>query len=445
MSSGTAYMRVAPNENSDDIVTDSKQQMERKVMRDVRDLQNMSTATIFWWFVRTSWPVFIYQGILAALIAYYTVDKDWSVHDDVLELKPGARPYILASLELLIALLTAYVMNESAARFRSSMSALLALKNNGESFRVHMLAFTSDPKLETAVQLFLTWMCVLIRKDIVFYTEDFGKNVFEAVAPEHRPSVLFFPQVLWCFSRRHWEFTVLNFIEHAKLLDPHRKVVSIFDDLIRSWVVIEENLTVKVPRTQIAVMQMAVMLFFFLVPFLYEDTATQVMVPFVSAIFYAMLGLARELNDPWSNRSRSVLSNFCPGGKTIYWSQQHAVPLDDVLALLSAPNATEGDEFEVQAAVEWLNKGLTEGVWDYAQDPKIPRPKNNYPNRGETISFEDMRTLPQVCNRKSWRRFCHHEDQDMNAAVSRGRRMPQVLREQWQALCGENGKANAFL
>jgi hypothetical protein len=174
-----------------------------------------------------------------------------------------------------------------------------------------------------------------------------------------------------------------------------------------------ELLQVRSPTTKYTVGNIAVNLFLVSIPIVNADLISPVMMPVVAAMFYAVLGLSRELADPWGEGADGL----------------HDLPLLDVMRYLSIPMFSELDMGEVDSGVEWLSNGLQTGVWNFNRgDQPIPRHKTVEPNKGELIDFSSMRTLAEVAGFKSWENFMNEQAQDMAVAEQNGRRLPTYLR-----------------
>jgi hypothetical protein len=203
---------------------------------------------------------------------------------------------------------------------------------------------------------------------------------------------------------------------HAKMLDKEKACDGYFRDVVNSWKKIEELVMVRTPKTAHTMTRAAVQVFFIVIPVFNEDVVTQVMVPFVAAIFIAMLQLAKELTDPFDE------------------SNVHCVPLQDVMFFMAKPSVMQSESSDVKGAIEWMNRGLTKSEWEFDGEPKFPRKKNTYPNKGEMINFIDMRNIADIMNMESWDNFIKATNEDMDDAISRNREMPKHLREEHRRL-----------
>jgi len=409
----------------------SKERLGRVVSRDVRLLSKFSFTQAVSWIVWVTWPVFLFQSVFACINVYLNAKHGWTVHHNLLMLHDGYRPYLLATLQLMSAFLTGLAVNDAVVRFKTALSALIGFKNALEGLRTQLLASTEDPKLEVAVQVLLAMAVVLLNKEIAFFTKDYSRPVLEHLSTAHTKSDLFAPEVLWTFTKMHWKFLVQDFLTHSKMSDSHLQ--NVFKELVDSWNRLEEMIIVKSPNTRHQLTRAVVQLFFFVVPLFNEDLITQVMVPVVAALFVAMIEFAQELADPWGN-------------------DHHSMPLNDMLKYLAWPVDTEGStEAAVDEAIKWMNKGLrgpaggnsetvdekdekdeksTAKHWETLPgvEPKFPRKKRFHPNAGEEITFNGMRTIPQIANRKDWDTFIAAVKDDMKASELRGRDMPVWLR-----------------
>lgn len=251
---------------------------------------------------------------------------------------------------------------------------------------------------------------LLLAKDIAFNTEDFSQPLGEIVYPGFAESSFVVPEFLWKSNRNHWEYMFFSFITHARLLDPEGSMKKIFGEMIASLKNIEELLKVRAPSTRLAITRVAVQLFFIVIPLFNEDWITQAMVPFVACLFLCMVKLANEISDPWGN-------DF------------HDLPLRLVMMYLSIPEVSETDAGKTESVVRWLNSGLQCGKWEFNDDDYcIPRPKKQYPQKGQEITFEDVRTISQVMGYKSHESFLKAAGADMDGAESRKRRLPGWLK-----------------
>jgi hypothetical protein len=404
------YQQMASNEN--DVMT--KERLGRKIDRDIRDLSLMPSSRILRWLVKSSWIVILLQSIYACVNVYLNVVYDWSVCRNVLGIQEGSRPpFLLGTLQFISAFMTGLALNDAIARFKISMTCLLGFKKSLESLRIQLLAGTTDSKLETSVQTLLALAVVLLSKEVAFFTEDFDEPIRSIVKDKFRPCILFSPEVLWTFDRHHWQFLFNDFVTHSWMSDPEGRVMSLYKEMVECWKQLEDLFTVRAPRTSTYIGRLYVQSFFVLVPLMFDDLTTQVMTPFVATMFTGMMELANELADPWDSQCTN------------------SVPLTDTLRYLACPVDTERcDDDHVADGIHWLNRGLSEGSWNSdTPDSKFPRIKHNYPNVGKELNFQLMRTIPDMVNRNSWQEFVRSVSADMDAAQSRGRRMPGYLRQ----------------
>eukprot|EP00747_Dinoflagellata_sp_TGD_P171240 gnl/TRDRNA2_/TRDRNA2_204853_c0_seq1.p1 gnl/TRDRNA2_/TRDRNA2_204853_c0~~gnl/TRDRNA2_/TRDRNA2_204853_c0_seq1.p1 ORF type:complete len:274 (-),score=44.82 gnl/TRDRNA2_/TRDRNA2_204853_c0_seq1:221-1042(-) len=268
--------------------------------------------------------------------------------------------------------------------------------------------------MRTAVQCFIAWMMVLVRKRVTFFTEDFSEPISLFIDESLWDCVLFEPEVLWAFDSMHFEFLLHDFLNNAKLWDKHGQIKGGFIKMFSSWRDLEFLLQVRSPTTKMIVSRVAVHLFVIMIAIFNEDIVSQMMLPLTAGLFVSILSLAAELSDPW--------------GKDF-----HDLPLSQVMLYCSTPAWSEEDNGQVSSAIAWLNKGLTEGIWTYGEPGSataIPRRKVIAPNKGEMIDFNDMRTLVQVSGTESWSKFIQLQKKDMDNSAARGRRMVSYLR--WQ-------------
>lgn len=390
----------------------NKDRIERKIQRDVRALTTISCRRSMSWLFFATWPVLLFQSSYASINVYLNLRYDWTAHSSLLMLSPGQLPFLLGTLQFISAFMTGLALNDAVGRFKNSMTSLLGFKNSLESLRTTLLASTSDPGFETAVQTFLAFAVVLLHKEITFFTEDWSHPILEPVCEPYHHSVLLKPEVLWTFSRRHWQFIFQDFLTHSYLLDPGGNVKGLTKEMIDCWKRLEDLFTVRAPRTRHYMTMLSIQLFFFLVPLFNDDVTTQIMTPLVATMFAAMMQLAIEMSDPWDEHGLN------------------SVPLTTTLHYLAMPVETLAGSPEcVLHAIQWLNRGLCEGVWTSDSIIKIPREKHNYPNIGRTITFEFMRTIPEIVNRRHWPEFLNYVGKDMDAAIKRGRRMPVWIRD----------------
>ena len=158
--------------------------------------------------------------------------------------------------------------------------------------------------------------------------------------------------------------------------------------------------------------KIVVLMFLTVMPVFNDDDVTIVLIPVLAAVFMAVLELSNELADPWD-------------------CDYHDVPLRTVMIYLATPQFLEEDEEQLDAAVAWLNRGLTEDKWDYGRPGDrfaIPRKRLEGTQMGANVDFHDMRSLSKLAGFKSWKVFLEAAEEDMREAEADGRRMPAYLR-----------------
>jgi len=396
--------------------TVTKERLERVTNREVRrvaTLQVWGRTGVMWWAVGVSrWVLLFYLLYCGCvLICKY---QGVNIKQDYLNLGDGYRPYLLGILQFLAAFLTGFTMNEAMGRYKAAMSAALSLQRDVEKLRAHLILSTEDPKFRVAVQIFLVWQIILWRKNLVFFTEDYTNPppIGELIHEGMYDCVIFDPRVLWRFNSAHWEFILQRFISCAHLWDSAAMLSGAFNSTVASWKALDDVLRVRSPRTRIVMTKIVVLLFLTVMPVFNDDEVTIILIPVLAAVFFAVLELSNELSDPWD-------------------CDYHDIPLRTVMVYLATPQFLEEDEQELEAAVAWLNRGLTEDQWDYGRPGDrfaIPRKRLEGTRMGADVDFHDMRSLSKLAGFKSWELFLEDAEKDMWESEAAGARMPAYLR-----------------
>mmetsp|Transcript_55707 Transcript_55707/g.110659 ORF Transcript_55707/g.110659 Transcript_55707/m.110659 type:complete len:496 (+) Transcript_55707:91-1578(+) len=396
--------------------TVTKERLERVANREVRKvstLQIWGRKGILWWVVKVSRSVFLFYVLFCGSILICK-HQGFNIKQDYLNLGDGYRPYLLGILQFLAAFLTGFTMNEAMGRYKAAMSAALSLQIDVEKLRAHLTLSTEDPKFRVAVQIFLVWQIILWRKNLVFFTEDYTNPppIGELIHEGMYDCVIFDPRVLWRFNSAHWEFILQRFISCAHLWDSAAMLSGAFNSTVASWKALDDVLRVRSPRTRIILTKVVVLMFLTLMPVFNDDDVTIVLIPVLAAVFFAVLELSNELSDPWD-------------------CDYHDIPLRTVMVYLATPQFLEEDEQELEAAVAWLNRGLTEDQWDYGTPGDcfaIPRKRLEGTKMGADVDFHDMRSLSKLAGFKSWELFLEDAEKDMWESEAAGARMPAYLR-----------------
>jgi hypothetical protein len=340
---------------------------------------------------------------------------------------PTYTPYFVSCLELLTAFLAGFALTESLSRYATATSTLIKFMDNVENLRIQLLSGTNDPKFRYAVQVFITWFVVMVRKKITFYTEDFTKSVGVYISTEMEDCILFQPEVLWLCEEGHCEYLFLRFLREAKM-DRFSTFAGTYDAAIGSLKNLQELLMSQPPKTKAVMTRIVCDAYIISIPLLNRDNLTRCLLPFVGGFFILINNMAEELSNPWGT-----------GGE----EDPHDLPLQEVLAAVSAPTWPVHESESYESSMKWLNRGLTESVWIHdghvnekgKRVNEIPRKKNRGEGRGEEIDFDDFRSIPDLMGKDSWNDFILHGKSDMDAAISRGRRMPYYLRwKDWMGL-----------
>lgn len=328
----------------------------------------------------------------------------------------GYRPYVVGTLQFLATFLAGFGLNEASSRFKAALTAVLAFQESVETLRSLLVSSTEDPKFRFAVQVFITWLVVLMRKTITFYSEDFSRPVGELIPIQFQDCVVFLPEVLWAFDRARAEFVFDEFLKNSRM-DHNRRVDDIFHKAMTAFNSVTELLVVRSPNAKQLLTKLAVQLFLLVIPLVNEDVLTLALLPPVAAMFNAIVQLSGELADPWGD-------------------DDHDLPLREVMGVLSTPVWYDGDEEKAEESLRWLNKGLTENSWLHPgnETPRgvgnmIPRKKVRGDGAGMQVDFQDWRTLSEIAHgHTNWERFLSEKAKDMDQAKHRGRRMPDYLR-----------------
>jgi hypothetical protein len=352
-------------------------------------------------------------GAACGFVLYLQVNRHFRLHEH-LGLPLTYRPYVICTLQFLATFLAGFGLNEAAQRFKSALAALLAFQQSAEELRSLLIGSTDDPKFRFAVQVFITWLVVIMRKTITFFSEDFAHPISELIPAPMRDCVLFCPEVLYSFDRARAELVFDKFLKNARL-DKDSRVETMFNKSMSAFNSITELLVVRSPYTKHLLTRIAVCTFLFVIPFIQEDFITVYLLPPVAAMFIAILQLSGELADPWGD-------------------DDHDLPLKEVMGVLVRPLWFEGDEEKAAESLRWLNAGLTENRWDHPGEKTpdgyintIPRNKVE-DGSGLEVNFKDFRTLSEIAaGLKIWSSFLDSTTKDMDRSRSHGHRMPDYL------------------
>jgi len=379
-----------------------------------RELRRISTLK-FWgrdgmllWFITSTYQTFIIYSCLCAGV-FYLQFRGVSIQVDWLGLDPGYRPFLMGALQFLAAFLVGVGLTDAVTRYKSAMTALTDLIESVENLRMLLLSSTVDPKFRVAVQVYITWFIVLLRKKITFFTEDFSQPLHKLIHPRFSNSVLFKPEVLWTLERSQAEFLFNGFLTNAKLLDNNGMVKNALAEMTRSWRSIATLLMVRSPTTRHVLGRATVEMFLASIPIFNEDCVTLVMLPLVACVLVAIIHLSEEICEPWGD-------------------DYHDLPTDEVMYFLSVPSWFGDDQEKAEEAVAWLNKGMTDNVWTWTKDSPIPREKRKGASKGDLINFDDYHTLHEIVGHATFADFVKHKKEDMDEAEQRGRRMPKYLK-----------------
>jgi len=395
----------------------NKSSLIRKGSRAVRRFANLPIVGkkgVFHWFCHTSRYVFIFYALYSLLTFTFS--------DNINRLRAAwnitGTPYLVTPIQVIAAFLTGFSMNSAIGRFKSAMSALIALQNDVEHFRVCALATSHDPKIRVSVHCFIVWMLILVRKRIAFFTEDYSVPLRDLLDPlqDSEPNsphdlstcILFKPEVIFSFQSEHFAFITSHFLSAAKLTSKETQLDSILGKLLTSWKAIENLLQVRSPTTAIVLNRLVVHVWLMSVP-LFADRCSIVALPFVASIWQALLSLAVELSDPWGH-------SF------------HDLPLDLVLNTLAAPNS-HADKESIQSSIEWLNRGLTTDNWT-CEDPvyPIPRQCRRGANKGANMDFDQMICLNEVAGYPTWEQFMDSASDELQISHVHHRRLAEYCR-----------------
>lgn len=389
----------------------SKARLARSFERDVRRISTLAlwgSDGMLLWFCRSTGIWFLFYAVYC--VTLILLKRQGIVFGrDILQLQDNYKPLLMQSLQVLAAFLVGVGLNESVSRYKSAMSAMLDLYENVEHVRRVLLSSTHDPKFRIAVQIHITWLIVLLRKRLVFFTEDFESSISELIPSEFRNCIVFKPEVLWSFDRQQAEVAFVEFVDGARLIDKQGLVKKGLDDMFKSWRSIAGIVTVTTPTTKHYLAQSTVQTFLCGIPLFNEDIVTLCFLPFVAALLISILHLSAELVDPWGR-------------------DYHDLPIQEVLNYLSVPEWFGDDYDHMAEAIAWLNRGMTENDWVFRGEHPIPREKRRGSHKGVVINFEDYRALKDMAGFASFEELLRVTGKDMNDAAARGRRMPVFLR-----------------
>jgi len=211
-------------------------------------------------------------------------------------------------------------------------------RDNVENLRKILISSTEDPKFRYAVQVYITWMIVLMRKQMAFFSEDFSRPIHEIIPTEFRDCVVFAPECLFWADIPELEILFMDFVRSAEMKTPH--VQEAYGGAKSAYNNILDALMVRYPPSKTMLTRLAVQGFLFMIPIFNMDLVTRVVTPLVACIFIAILQLSNELADPWG-------SDF------------HDLPVLEVMQLLCAPVWFEGrSTFRECARVvqQWFNR-----------------------------------------------------------------------------------------
>merc|ERR1712014_479148 len=105
----------------------ARARQKRAILRRSRYLTSLSFVDTLKWFLKTTWIIILYQSIYGGLNVYFNVWRGKNIHDDILGLSPGYRPYLLGTLQFISAFLVGLAVNDAASRYKQAMSALMSL------------------------------------------------------------------------------------------------------------------------------------------------------------------------------------------------------------------------------------------------------------------------------------------------------------------------------
>lgn len=361
------------------------------------------------WVVKKVYKSFIFYAILCSCVLYLQCGLGFRLAEDLLHIVPGYCPFLMQALQFLAAFLVGVGLTDAVSRYKSAMEGLTKLSESIENLRMVLLSSTEDTKFRVAAQVHITWLVVLLRKRIAFYTEDFEQPLTELINEDFANSILFKPEVLWAFDLAQAEFVLKRFLVNAKLVDKEGMVTKVFTQAQVSQEAITSLLMVRSPTTTHMLGRTCVELFLLAIPMFNDDIVTMCLLPFVASAMLAIVHLSAEIAEPWGE-------------------EYHHLPVRSVMHFLSVPSWFGNDQAQAPEAIAWLNKGMIDNNWAWNGNDPIPREKRAGSSKGEFISFEDYRTLHHLTGYKTFAEFIRVKAKDMAEAEARGRRMPKYLR-----------------
>jgi hypothetical protein len=329
--------------------------------------------------------------------------------EDIFGITPGYCPFLMQALQFLAAFLVGVGLTDAVTRYKSALEALCQLSSSVENLRMVLLSSTEDTKFRIAVQVHITWLIVLLRKKIAFYTEDFDLSLSTLINSDFSDCILFKPEVLWAFDLNQAEFILKRFLVNARLIDKEGLVSKVFNQASASCETITNLLMVRSPSTRHMLGRTCVELFLLAIPMFNDDIVTLCLLPFVASAMLAIIHLSTEIAEPWGE-------------------DYHHLPVQSVMHFCSVPSWFGNDQVEAAEAIAWMNKGMIDNDWTWVGKHPIPREKRRGSDKGAFISFEDYRPLHHLSGYKTFSEFINSKEKDMREAESRGRRMPKFLR-----------------
>jgi len=379
-----------------------------------RELRRASSLT-FWgkdgmllWFLRSVYKSFFFYTAYCGSVLYAQRYHDVRLAEDVFHIIPGYCPFIMQALQFLAAFLVGVGLTDAVSRYQSAMGALTKLSESIENLRMVLLSSTEDQKFRIAVQVHITWLIVLLRKKMAFYTEDFNQPLSTLIDESFSECILFKPEVLWAFDLAQAEFVLKRFLVNAKLVDNEGMVTKVVHQSSDSCETITNLLMVRSPTTTGMLRRTCVEIFLLSIPLFNDDIVTLCLLPLVACAMLALVFLAKEIAEPWGQ-------------------DYHHLPVANVMHFLSVPSWFGHDSSYSAEAIAWLNKGMIENNWTWNGHDPIPREKRAGSNKGDFINFEDYRTLHRLTGYNTFSEFVSVKAKDMAEADARGRRMPKYL------------------
>lgn len=387
----------------------NKARLARETERELRRTSGLNfwgSGGMLQWFAKSVYQTFFLYGAVTTSI--FILRSQGISIIAMLGVNTSYRPFLVQALQFLAAFLVGVGLTDAFTRYKTAMTALCELYESVENLRMVLLSSTEDVKFRVAVQVHISWIIVLLRKKIAFYTEDFEQPISTLVDGRFSNSILFMPEVLWAFDLAQAEYVFHSFLENAHLFDREGAVKKACTDVMHSAKSITSLLMVRSPTTRHVLGRACVEMFLISLPIFNQDLVTLAALPFVAAVLVAIIHLSSEISEPWGE-------------------EFHHLPVKAVMSFLSVPTWVGDDKDEAEKAIIWLNKGMSESDWTWNGEDPIPREKRQGSNKGAVINFEDYRSMHLVTGYKSFASFVSMKAKDMSEAASRGRRMPKYL------------------